>query len=553
MRHGGPRAPLWTAAMLWAALAPATAAQQEPSQQPPLPQAAGQQGSGQQGSGQQEPGPSLRERAAAAENAGRFGEAADLYLALAQQEPMRASWTLAAGRCLGSSGRFGEAIDFLDAARARFPNLPDLLALQARTYLLRVERDPGALHPEIDYTEAKELARLSLESDPDHLDARLILAQACYSLSDLEGARKATEEALSRHPEHAGSHILAGRIAYDEYRLLKDRFEAEQPPEPRHGEMVTAISAARQRAQERFADAARLDPQRAFALLMLGEIAARDRNAEQAMLHWGKALAVDPLARVDHGWIRARTEPAEREAFYRRALEAYLAGASPQPARAAAVRFYVALSRYEQGQWQQALAEFRAVKDENADYHNADYYASLCAYRTGDEDAAAAHAAAFAFVSAPRFADVLRELPPAERAEVAGMVRHLGDRAYQQGDRDQSRDLNHVTACLQDTADAWNNYAFLCRETGRFDDAFVGYQHALEREPESPQLWNDAAVVLQYHLPSADNLERARRMYGRALELAKAQLADGKASELVRRRAQKAKGDAEANLAALPR
>ena len=130
---------------------------------------------------------------------------------------------------------------------------------------------------------------------------------------------------------------------------------------------------------------------------------------------------------------------------------------------------------------------------------------------------------------------------------MSAIIRHLGDRAYRQDRKDNSRDLNHVIACLQDSADAWNNYAFLCRETGKFEDAFAGYEHAIEKEPDSPQLWNDAAVILQYHMPSPANLERAGTMYGHALELAAKVLADDNASSLSRERASKARSDARLN------
>ena len=131
------------------------------------------------------------------------------------------------------------------------------------------------------------------------------------------------------------------------------------------------------------------------------------------------------------------------------------------------------------------------------------------------------------------------------------MVRFLGDRAYQQQRIENSRDLNHVTACLKDSADAWNNHAFLCRETGTYQRAFTSYQYAIQREPDSPQLWNDAGVVLHYHLASPENLDRARAMYEQALTLAAALQADPAATEQQRAMAAKAAENARLNIAAL--
>ena len=60
-------------------------------------------------------------------------------------------------------------------------------------------------------------------------------------------------------------------------------------------------------------------------------------------------------------------------------------------------------------------------------------------------------------------------------------------------------------------------------------------------------------MVLQYHLPTPANLQQARTMYERALQFADKALADARVSGAERERATKAKADATANLAALPR
>ncbi|MEQ1632164.1 MAG: hypothetical protein ABL997_07305, partial [Planctomycetota bacterium] len=371
----------------------------------------------------------LRERAAGAENRGDYAEAADAWLQLVAAEPNRAEWVLAAGRCLGSSGRFRDAIELLEKKRAAFAPLPDVPALLARTYLLRVERDRNVLHPELDFQEAARLAEEVLVQNPDHLDARMILAQARYSLFDAASALAAAEEAIRRHPTHQGGHVLAGRIAFDEFRMLKDQFDTEKPIEPRHGELVTAIDAARKRAQAAFRRAAEIDTGRTYPLVMLGDIAARDKDSKAALQHWGAALAVDPNARVDHGWVRSHTTTQQRRSFYDDARTGYEAREGAEPKRAATLRFYAGLALYEEKEWALAKSEFLATHAQNADFVNADYYAAMCAWRLADEDGAETLASSFAAASAPGFADVLRSLEPEARSEVAGIVRYLGDRA----------------------------------------------------------------------------------------------------------------------------
>lgn len=491
----------------------------------------------------------LRERAAAAENQGRNAEAADAYLRLVDLDPQRAEWTLAAGRCLGLAGRFNDAIELLGKKRAEFPGLLEIPALLARTFLLRVERDPGLLHPELAYADAIALATEVLTLQPDHEDARLILAQARYAQGDAEGALAAAEEAVRRHPQRAGAHVLTGRIAYDQFAATRRVIDSGQLDAERTAELLGALDRAKREAEAAFRRAAALDPSRSFAHVMLGKIAALDRDTAAALRAFGDALAIDPEARVEHTWIADKTEPAARRAFYRDALARYQATGRADPVRAATLTFYEAMAIYAQGGWQEARERFAASRAQNPTFVNADYYGAMCAWRLGDQDGAEALAAAYAAASAVGFADVLRALPPDQRAEVTDVVERLGHRAYQQQRKDRSRDLNHVIACLRDSADAWNNYAFLSRETGRYDEAWAGYQHALEKEPDSPQLWNDAAVILQDHLPTPDNLEKAKSMYRHAIELADAVLADAAATQLSRDRARQARSDAELNLA----
>ncbi|MFN9755044.1 MAG: hypothetical protein ACK58X_01395, partial [Planctomycetota bacterium] len=77
----------------------------------------------------------LRQQAFAAENGQRFGSAADAFLHLHRGDPARVEWIVAAGRCLGRSGRFREAVTLLDEARKRRPGVPAIDAMLARTYL----------------------------------------------------------------------------------------------------------------------------------------------------------------------------------------------------------------------------------------------------------------------------------------------------------------------------------------------------------------------------------------------------------------------------------
>ncbi|MBM4063827.1 MAG: tetratricopeptide repeat protein, partial [Planctomycetes bacterium] len=204
-------------------------------------------------------------------------------------------------------------------------------------------------------------------------------------------------------------------------------------------------------------------------------------------------------------------------------------------------------------QWAAARAAFEAALAANPTATNSHFYAAFAAYRLGDHDGAELHAAAFAAASTATFADVVRGLQGEARGQAGAVLQFLADRAWRQGRKEPCRDLNHVLAWLLDSADAWNNCALLCRETGRFEAALEAYGRALAKEPDSPQLLNDTAVVLQHHLPNPDNLARARGMYERAIQLADRLLQQPSLPTGLRERTQKARADAAANLAELPK
>ncbi|MFY9341758.1 MAG: tetratricopeptide repeat protein, partial [Planctomycetota bacterium] len=484
----------------------------------------------------------------AAEQSHRFADAAAAFVALARAEPDRADWLVAAGRCLGQSGQFRAAVDLLDAGRKRFPGLVEVAAMLARTFVLQAELDRGVLQPEVLWTDAVDLAEGVLAVDPNHEDSALVLAQARYQLGQWDKAVAAAEEAVRRHPGRAGAHMLLGRIAGDRLRALLKRHADEQPTGQAAADLVGQIDAQRQLARKSYGEAARLDPTRPRPHTALGELAWLDRRPDEARNHFADALAVDPDAPIDHDALWAGQGWEARAAFYAAVRHRYAATTNAQPAKAATLRFHEGRARSDGGEWQAARTCLAEALAGNPAATNAHFYLFLCAYNLGDHDAAELHGATYAALGAPTFADVIRGLAGDRRGQVGAVVEFLANRAFASKHIEASRDLNHVIACLKDSADAWNNHALLCRDTGRFDDALASYQHAMEKEPDSPQLLNDTGVILHYHLRSPANAQKARELYGRAVRLAEAQLADDRLQGAARERVARAKDDALANL-----
>ena len=366
-------------------------------------------------------------------------------------------------------------------------------------------------------------------------------------------ALEQAEMATKRHPTHAGAHTLIGRIALDRFRALLRHYQANPGEGQEAADRVGAIDADRQRAKAAFQKAIELDPTRAHPHVALGQIDVLDNKLLAARGHFAEALVIDPDVPMDHNALLQGMDWQQRAAFYAQLRERYARGTNAKANKTSALRFHEGRARYDGHDWQAARECLATALKENAEAKNADYYLFLCAYRLDDHDAAELHAVRYASLGAPAFADVVRDLVGDQRAEIGAILQFLANRAYQHKRLPQSRDLNHVTACLRDSADAWNNHAFLCRETGDFDGAWSSYQHALEKEPDSPQLQNDAAVILQYHRTSPENLQKARGMYERAVQLADKALADARTTAELRGRATQAKADALANLAALPK
>ena len=130
------------------------------------------------------------------------------------------------------------------------------------------------------------------------------------------------------------------------------------------------------------------------------------------------------------------------------------------------------------------------------------------------------------------------------------MMRALADKMFRQNDLAAARDLFRLSAeILVTSADDWNNYAFFCRETRKYEESYAAYQHAIEIDPTNPCYLNDTALILHYHLHR--DLEYAAELYGRAIEEANRVLADEKADSFVRQAAQTALRDASNNLALL--
>jgi tetratricopeptide (TPR) repeat protein len=506
----------------------------------------------------------LRQRAFALAQRGEASDAAEAFLALARLEPTEPEWLVQAGDQMGKAARFNDAMDLLEGARKRFPDALALTAMLARTYHLKADhmvaqgvRDANVIFY---YEDAARTARQVTAVDPDHLDARLIVASALYQLGNLDAALAEAEEAVRRRPDAYGGQAMVGRVRFQRFVQTRGELGAEGLDDDRRAELTKQAAEDQDAARIAFEAAAEADMARSFPRARLGDLAAWSGNLDAAKRWYGEALALDPQAQVDHAWLRTAVPGEARRSLYADARNRFAKRSDATPRGAGTLRWYEAQSVFDQAAnvpateppaarialWKEAADLFAEAWREVPDYLDTGWWLVQSLYWGGDTTAASKAAVDFAQRDAQRFADMIRR----DEQTVAALV-GMAATAYGKGRLADSRDLNLVIAYARQTADAWNNYAFLCRETGRFEQSLGAYEEALRIEPESPQLLNDAAVILQYHIRSEDAVQRARGYYQDAIRLAEAQLRAGGLDEATTDRTRTALRDARANLAKL--
>ncbi len=493
----------------------------------------------------------LLTRAEALEAQGATEDACAVYASLAEQQPDEVRWVLAQARLHRAAGRLGRAIHCLQSATARFAEDAELNAQLATTLHLRAEamlatgvRDDNV---RFHYERAAAVAERTLTAHPERRDLLLLVAHSRFQLGDVAAAGTAAEQAIERFPDHPGGFIIRGQLALHDYTTLRGELAESADGDP--GDLEERAAAAHARAVAAFAEAARLDPARALPHSQLGNLAAWQQQTERALQHYLDALTRDPGVALDHRWLARTVSAARRQEWYAEAARLYRARDDADPRAAAHLDWWRGLAALEAGEHTAAYAALTGAADANPALQSGRAYAMLAAFHNQDHDSAELQAASYAARDPQRFADLVRD--DGLHDDLLAVIEFLAHRAYRDQRIDRSRDLNHVVAMVRATAEHWNNYAFLCRETERFEDSINAYRNALTVDPDSPQLLNDAGVVLHYHLPNPDNLKRARRYYYEAIEAAEKVLADGTSTPEAIALAEKAMTDAKHNLAEL--
>ncbi len=490
----------------------------------------------------------FRAEAFAAKKAGKLQEAADLFKKLYDAGAADREILTAGATCLEKLGRYNDALDLLSRGKKKFPAEASFRVGLARVFNLQaasILKSSGKMdnHVVFNFQDSIREGEEILKLDPQSRDARLIVANSYYSLGKWDEARPHAQELVKRFPKHPGGHIIMGDLAFEHYKLLRQRSRQEGANTSR--EAMLKIAGAREAARGSYTKAIALDSNRVLAHRKLGDVYAWNSEIKKALASYANALVRDPRAPIPHSWITSNLTPKHRSEFYEKLGKRFLASDHKNKKEGALFAWFCASAATADKQYAKAEALYEAAIQLNPVYRQGYYYAMYSAwfYRNNEADALR-HAAAYAKVAPIEFSDTVRAIPDAQRPPITQLLKFLAKRSLDLKLNAASRDLNHVIAGVLDTADAWNNFAFMARESGQYDASEKAYRHALEIQPTSGQLMNDLGVILHFHRRDREAWKEAKQLYLAARKAAERVLKDAKATAEARATAQTTKRDA---------
>ena len=474
--------------------------------------------------------------------AGKIDEATAAWRKLIAAEPKNPELPAKLVRHLIDHRRLNDALDACQDALKVFPTHFELLLLMGHACQAKGEelmRTRGGRGTAMMYFE--DVVRYSGEAlrlAPNQREPRALRGMSLYGLGRVEKAREDAEELVRRFPKHPGGYLLRAECNFVDFRKLKTGKAADVKKAP-----ATALAVRKD-----LETAAGLDKERVQPHLRLGDLAVAQSLNAVARKHYSEALARDPSRGLASQWMHQHCTVEQRLEIWTTVLHRFdELKVAPKKAKAD-IFWHLGYTEFERAKWKEARRWMQSCWQLRPDYVNALYYHGLASYQLGERDLALLAFGTFAQKSAKGLADAINASGDRKKEQVA-LVAHYADLAYQRGNVPMSRDLNHAIALVEDTSSRWNNYAFLCRETQRYEDSFKAYEKALALSPQDPQLLNDAAVILQYHLHR--DIDRAKAMYESTVRLGKRLVADKQTSDTDRKRWAQAVRDAQGNLAEL--
>jgi tetratricopeptide (TPR) repeat protein len=387
--------------------------------------------------------------------------------------------------------------------------------------------------------DAEDQARQAGALAPAEAPPFVVVAEACLELGEFGRAEEAVAEAERRGLPAKAAKALRGQLAY--YTV---REQVAAGGEADYGAAKDALQAL-----------IRDDPKSPELLLRLGDLHHAFGQWREALAAWKGAFELEPFDRPALDLVLAYLKVPELAEAARSTLEAAadaaqkrVSGSDPRPAYAL---FCVGQAHLFARELDVATNLFRKARalDDTLVLQCSLGLAEAAWKSQRYDEAAVEWKRAFAADHDGAVA-LLRHLGTA--STVSGGLQYLASVAVRKQQGGEARELLAAAYALQpDDPVVCNDYAFLCRETGKHAESWEAYARLIELQPENPRYLNDAALILQDYLKK--DFVMARSLYERAIETADALLGDPLVPQASKEMAASAKTDATNNLRRLPK
>jgi tetratricopeptide (TPR) repeat protein len=509
------------------------------------------------------------EKGRVALDAGRLEEAEALFArAVAADDSLATQrWLLRTWMDQGRSDETLDALDALGRAGQKGPELDYLygmaFARRAETLLREGVTDNSV---QMNFLDATELLGRTLDGlDDTHADGYPTLARAAWYAQDLEAARAAADRAVEHFPGDARAWVERGKIVMSQFVVQQKA--GEEGAEANWAEAVRSL----QRGIELYGSPT--EPESIATLTdaatELGHAQMWKRDLPAATQAYAAAMSWNPEG-FDYGQVLgllrdAPADPEGRPVGFRAALEGAESACRERAGQApATLLWWLGWARFVEADWEGSELAFTAALAQRPDFVNAWFYVGLARqYRKNQEGALAAMHTGWD-------AD-----PAAMVTAISGAGGSL--RAFESligwcDENEKPLEAAFLSEMLSQTfpreARYWNNLGLFLRDEGErlefkaytdklpapppevLDDlytrAYRAYRKALELNPDDPQLINDTAVMLDFHLDI--DQDQVEPMYRQAIARAEALLAEEGLEAFDRERFETTLKDATENL-----
>jgi len=494
-----------------------------------------------------------------------FEQAVALDDGLTQRTWLLRSWM--------DQGRSNDTLDQLDALQHAGETGTALTYLYGMAFARRADTlladnvQDSSL--QMNLLDATTFLKKALDADAaSYPDAYPALARAAWLTQDLELSRWAADHAVAAYPDDPAAWVTRGRSCMGRFLELREADPATA--DAAWEEAVTSLANAVRLfgAPTKPSDVAALTN----AATELGNAYLWKEKAALATDAYATAAAWSPDAfaydQARQGLAAAPAAESDTPVGFRAALEEAAKriearGAADDP-RTSTLFWWLGYARFAEADWEGSETGFTQALARRPDIANAWFYIALG--RQYRHDSAGALAAIHTGWDIDPVAMVTAT------AAASGSLRGYEDLIGWCAEQTQNLEAAFLAEIMAQAFPGeprhWNNLGLFLRDEGErleiaayknktpepeealladlYGRAFAAYERALALNPDDPQLINDTALMLHYHL--GRDLDRAEAMYRRAIELAAARLAESGLSEYDRARFERSHKEATDNL-----